>query len=91
MQRAVAAILYEVEPVDGPLRVVVQSELLANEPGSPMPTADPRAAAVLESPLKSGGLLRPRRGRRAPSFDERSELRMGAALDHSSTAPREPT
>src|SRR5215211_6080580 len=28
-QRAVAAILYEVEPVDGPIRVVVQSELVA--------------------------------------------------------------
>ena len=31
-QRAVAAIHYEVEPVDEPARVVVQSELVANEP-----------------------------------------------------------
>src|SRR5438128_10662036 len=31
VQRAAAAILYEVEPIDGPLRVVVQSELVANE------------------------------------------------------------
>src|SRR3982074_1285775 len=31
-QRAVAAILYEVEPLDGAARVVVQSELVANEP-----------------------------------------------------------
>ncbi len=31
-QRAVAAILYEVEPLDGPTPVVVQSELVANEP-----------------------------------------------------------
>src|SRR5579862_2899817 len=30
-QRAVVAIRYTVEPVDGPLRVVVQSELVANE------------------------------------------------------------
>ncbi|HTU06063.1 MAG TPA: family 65 glycosyl hydrolase, partial [Trebonia sp.] len=30
-QRAVAAISYEVEPVDGPARIAVQSELLTNE------------------------------------------------------------
>src|SRR5206468_4188952 len=50
VQRSIAAILYEVEPVDGPLRVVVQSELVANEPGGAVQD-DPRAAAVLESPL----------------------------------------
>src|SRR5438045_7560001 len=31
VQRSVAAILYEVEPLDGAARVVVQSELVANE------------------------------------------------------------
>ena len=50
VQRSVAAILYEVEPLEGPLRVVVQSELVANEP-APARSADPRAAAALESPL----------------------------------------
>jgi alpha,alpha-trehalose phosphorylase len=30
-QRAIGAVAYEVEPVDGPARIVVQSELLANE------------------------------------------------------------
>src|SRR5205807_1735771 len=30
-QRAIAAIRYEVEPVDGPTRIVVQSELVTNE------------------------------------------------------------
>jgi alpha,alpha-trehalose phosphorylase len=49
-QRACAAILYEVEPLEGPLRVVVQSELVANEPAPPR-SADPRAAAALEAPL----------------------------------------
>jgi alpha,alpha-trehalose phosphorylase len=49
-QRAIAAVCYDVEPVDGPTRVVVQSELVANEP---MPTVvgDPRGAAGLASPL----------------------------------------
>ena len=50
VQRSVAAILYEVEPLEGPLRVVVQSGLVANEP-APARSADPRAAAALESPL----------------------------------------
>ncbi|GAA3794416.1 glycosyl hydrolase family 65 protein [Sphaerisporangium flaviroseum] len=48
--RAVAAILYEVEPVGSPRRVVVQSELVANETVE-YTSGDPRAAAVLESPL----------------------------------------
>jgi alpha,alpha-trehalose phosphorylase len=51
-QRAVAAISYEVEPLERPLRVVVQSELVANEPG-PARSGDPRAAAALEAPLVS--------------------------------------
>jgi alpha,alpha-trehalose phosphorylase len=49
-QRAVAAICYEVEPVDGPARLVVQSELVANEQLPPA-DGDPRAAAVLQAPL----------------------------------------
>ena len=51
-QRAVAAISYTVEAVDSALRVVAQSELVANEelpPGG----RDPRVAAVLEAPLVS--------------------------------------
>jgi alpha,alpha-trehalose phosphorylase len=51
-QRAVAAISYTVEPVDENVRLVVQSELVANEQ---LPDAgrDPRTAAALESPLVS--------------------------------------
>ena len=52
VQRPVAAIEFEVEPLEGPVRVVVQSELVANEP-APAAAADPRAAAVLDSPLGS--------------------------------------
>ncbi|GLW09741.1 glycosyl hydrolase [Microtetraspora sp. NBRC 13810] len=48
--RAVAAILYEVEAIDRPRRVVVQSELVANETLGSL-GGDPRAASVLESPL----------------------------------------
>ena len=51
-QRSIAAIEYVVQPLEEPIRVVVQSELVANEPAPPR-SADPRAAAALESPLVS--------------------------------------
>jgi alpha,alpha-trehalose phosphorylase len=51
-QRAIAAIEYEVEAVDDPMRIVVQSELVANE-AVPAQTGDPREAAAMESPLEA--------------------------------------
>jgi alpha,alpha-trehalose phosphorylase len=51
-QRAVAAILYEVEPVDRVARMVLQSELVANEP-LPDDAKDPRGADAPASPLRS--------------------------------------
>ncbi|NNG35675.1 glycoside hydrolase family 65 protein [Nakamurella aerolata] len=50
-QRAILAVHYEVEPVDSPLRIVLQSELVANE-YVPATSNDPRVAAALESPLE---------------------------------------
>ncbi len=86
-QRAVAAILYEVEALDGKTPVVVQSELVANEmlPGT---ESDPRAAAALATPLHS------------EHFGERdtrvilehstrvSGLTMAAAMDHTIDGPQ---
>jgi trehalose/maltose hydrolase-like predicted phosphorylase len=51
-QRSVAAIEYVVEPVDGPARFVVQSELVANE-AQPSLSSDPRVATVLDRPLEA--------------------------------------
>jgi alpha,alpha-trehalose phosphorylase len=51
VQRAVAAIHYEVEPLEETTRFVVQSELVTNEPHPPA-SKDPRAAAALEAPLR---------------------------------------
>jgi alpha,alpha-trehalose phosphorylase len=51
-QRAIAAINYTVEPVNKAQRLVVQSELVANEE-LPLAGKDPRVAAVLEAPLVS--------------------------------------
>jgi alpha,alpha-trehalose phosphorylase len=50
--RAIAAFCFEIEPVDDEARIVVQSELVANEP-IPEQSDDPRAAAQLPSPLQS--------------------------------------
>ena len=50
--RAIAAICYEVEALDVAVRVVVQSELVANE-ALPTQRKDPRVGAALESPLES--------------------------------------
>ena len=82
VQRAVAAILYEVEPLDEPLRVVVQSELLANEPGAAPRAIDPRAAAVLESPLQSDEHSYRPAGAVLLHSTKRSGLHVGAGMDH---------
>ena len=80
--RAVAAICYEVEAVGEKARVVVQSELVANEP-MPRPSNDPRVAAALASPLvcEHHGT----RGRTAVELAHHtavSGLRMAVAMDH---------
>ncbi len=51
-QRAIAAISYTVEPVDKTLRLVLQSEIVANEELPPV-GKDPRLSAILQSPLVS--------------------------------------
>jgi alpha,alpha-trehalose phosphorylase len=80
--RAVAAIAYEVEAVGDRARVVVQSELVANEP-MPRPSSDPRVAAALASPLVSE--YHGARGSTAVELAHHtalSGLRMAAAMDH---------
>ncbi len=79
--RSVAAIDYRVEALDGPVRIVLQSELVANE-SVPFEEEDPRAAAALRHPLVGefhrtselqGDLIHHAR---------ESGLRMAAAMDH---------
>ncbi len=80
-QRAVAAIEYQVEAVDQPVRIIVQSGLVANE-SQPKTSDDPRVAAVLDNPLVAveddvedhGAILLHR--------TRHSELLMGAGMDH---------
>ncbi|MDL5205604.1 glycosyl hydrolase family 65 protein [Streptomyces sp. ALI-76-A] len=89
-QRAIAAVAYEVEPVDSRTRVVIQSELVANE-SLPEPNGDPRAAQGLKSPLApeedfaSGARLR------LVHRTRRSGFRVAVAADHVIDGPERTT
>ena len=80
-QRAVAAIRYEVEVLDGPIRAVVQSELVTNE-ALPEARKDPRVASIIESPLVSEEHVID--GSRAVTVHRtrQSNLLVGAAMHH---------
>ncbi|MGH9000326.1 MAG: glycoside hydrolase family 65 protein, partial [Acidimicrobiia bacterium] len=80
--RTVAAIAYEVTPLDRDVTVAVQSDLLANEPLDGPRAFDPRAVAVLTAPLQAE--LAARRDRRAVLVHRtaRSGLRVAAGMDH---------
>jgi alpha,alpha-trehalose phosphorylase len=81
-QRTIAAILYEVTPLDRDLSVAIQSDLLANEPVDVAYPGDPRSAAALASPLQAE--LAARHERRAVLVHQttRSRLRVAAGMDH---------
>jgi alpha,alpha-trehalose phosphorylase len=80
-QRAVAAIAYEVEPLDGPTAVVVQSELVANE-ALPVSEDDPRAAAAVTCPLRSLSSQSVDSHALMMHVTKASNLTIGAAMDH---------
>jgi alpha,alpha-trehalose phosphorylase len=85
-QRSVAAVCYEVTPVEDSARIVVQSELVANEV-LPAASGDPRIAAALAAPLVpqqhsgsglTGSLLHSLRS---------SAFRVAVAMDHEVECP----
>ncbi len=87
-QRAICAIRYDVEPVNGPARLVVQSELVTNEQ-LPDLGGDPRVAAALKAPLRSE-----QHGARGNSAllmhcTKKSGLRVGAAMTHIIECPED--
>jgi alpha,alpha-trehalose phosphorylase len=86
VQRAVAAVLYEVGPLDGPARLVVQSELVANEP-MPPGALDPRAAAELGAALRSEQFYDHDARVVLVHVTKRSGLRMAAAMDRIVAGP----
>ncbi len=87
--RAVAAICYEVTPLDAGLRVVVQSELVANE-SLPDPGRDPRTTAILQSPLELEDNLAVENGAVMVHRTRSSGLRVATAMRHDVDGPDRP-
>ncbi|MFD9223340.1 glycoside hydrolase family 65 protein [Streptomyces sp. NPDC060064] len=80
-QRAIAAIAYEVEPLDAGATVAVQSELVANEQ-MPHDAGDPRVAAAVESPLEAEEDFAQDTRLRLVHCTRKSDQRVAAAADH---------
>jgi alpha,alpha-trehalose phosphorylase len=85
-QRAIAAIHYEVEPLDGPLSVVVQSELVANE-ALPVEHDDPRVPSQPASPLQSRSSASDQDRAVLVHATATSALVVGAAMAHAVHGP----
>jgi alpha,alpha-trehalose phosphorylase len=85
--RAILAISYEVEPLDGPAEIVVQSELVANEP-VPVRAKDPRTAVALESPLEAEHSAFRNSSAILVHRTRRSGLRVAALMDHVASGTR---
>jgi alpha,alpha-trehalose phosphorylase len=86
--RAVAAILYEVEPLNSGCWVAAQSELVANEPSQTV-EKDPRAAAALESPLRQEHVERQDGKVVLVHATRHSGLRMAAGMSHVIDGPED--
>jgi alpha,alpha-trehalose phosphorylase len=86
-QRSVLAVAYEVEAVDAPVRVVVQSELVADEEMPDLSRGDPRAAAVLAHPLTAVDGAGRGNGGYLVHRTNRSGIAVAAAMDNVVTAP----
>ncbi|MFE4666935.1 glycoside hydrolase family 65 protein [Streptomyces sp. NPDC056716] len=85
-QRAIAAVAYEVEPLDSRTRVVIQSDLVANE-SLPESGGDPRAARTLRSPLEQEDHHAAGTRLRLVHRTRNSGLRVAVAADHVVTGP----
>jgi alpha,alpha-trehalose phosphorylase len=80
-QRSIAAIEYQVEAVDAPMRVALQSNLIANQPqegGQGDPRGGAALGAVLEPQLSAQHDLRCVLGHAT----RRTHLRVAAGMDH---------
>jgi alpha,alpha-trehalose phosphorylase len=80
-QRSILAIRYEVEPLDREARVVLQSELVANEQ-VPTRSGDPRAAASLSAPLVAEEHMTDGAAAVLVHRTRESGLRLAASMDH---------
>ncbi len=86
VQRSIAAIVYEVEPLEVPLRLVLQSELVTNEVLPPA-GGDFRVSAMLEAPLHSESYQSSDTGAALLHATAGSGLRVAVAMDHRIDGP----
>ena len=86
-QRAIAAIRYEVQVLDEPALLVIQSELVANEQLPSRDDDDPRVEAALTDPLQSEQHGTHDAGAWLIHQTRHSGLRVAAAMDHEITGP----
>jgi alpha,alpha-trehalose phosphorylase len=87
VQRAVAAIHFEVQPLEAPARLVIQSELVANAPMPEGHHEDPRAAAALRSALVAEQATQHAERVSLVHRTRASGLRVAAAMDHMIEGP----
>jgi alpha,alpha-trehalose phosphorylase len=90
VHRAVAAIHYEVEALEEGASLVVQSELVANEPLPDPEDGDPRAGTKLVAPLQAESFSDHRNRVTLAHRTSGSGLLMAAAMDHEVDAPGHP-
>ena len=88
VHRALAAIEFEVEPVDGDAEIVLQSELVANEPVVGIDRRDPRVAEVIQAPLAAEYSWHSHERAVLIHSTKRSKLRMAVGMDHVVEGPR---
>jgi len=85
-QRAIAAICYEVTPLEDAARLILQSELVANE-DLPDVGGDPRAAAALRDPLVADEDLATDTEALLIHHTRASDLRLAAGMFHVVNGP----
>jgi len=86
-QRAIATIRYEVEVLDAPALLVLQSELVANEQLPKRDDDDPRVEAALTDPLMAEQHRCDDAGATLIHRTRLSGLRVAAAMDHEVVGP----
>jgi alpha,alpha-trehalose phosphorylase len=87
--RAVLAVCYEVEAVEARTRVVVQSELVADEELPDLGGDDPRVAAALGHPLEARDGAGRGHGGYLVHRTRRSGIHVATAMENIAEAPRE--
>ncbi len=86
VQRAMMGVEYQLEVLDEPARVVIQSEMVANEQ-LPVLSGDPRVAAALERPLAPVEHITGHMRAYLAHATRASELRLAAHMEHLCECP----